>query len=117
MVGKVEEIAEGINLIVEGAETKSLFFVTKGQLGIFKRRGNKEVSIAHVKAGEIVGEMSFFEKTPRCASVRALTACTVLEVPTENFEKFFFSQPDWHQKMVITILKRIRNMNTKNHGE
>ena len=55
-----------------------LFFVTKGEVGFFSDDQNKEVEVARIKAGELMGEMSFFDRQPRSVRIRSLSDETQL---------------------------------------
>ncbi len=116
-MAKTWRVPEGEVLIHEGDSSAALFYVKKGLFGVYKQRGGKEVVIGQIQSGEIVGEMSFFEEINRCATVRALTECEVLEIPTKSFRRYFSTRPEWHQRMIQTLLRRIRNVNLKLQGD
>ena len=48
-----------------------MFLVRKGELQVFVTQGSKEVNLAVVGAGGMIGEMALFDQKPRSASVRA----------------------------------------------
>lgn len=123
------KIVKGDYLIRENEESSEMFVVQKGTLGIFKSmlpedevaklgksfvpNPDNERQIGTVYVGEVVGEMSFLDKAPRSASVRALTDSQVLIIPRENFDKTFESLPTWYKALVDTLLDRLREVNKK----
>ncbi|MBT3980116.1 MAG: cyclic nucleotide-binding domain-containing protein [Bacteriovoracaceae bacterium] len=115
-MSKMHQYLAGDVVIREGEESTSVFFVKEGLLGVYKRRGTKEIQVGTIKTGEVVGEMSFFDKEPRCATVKAIQASVVNEVESSVFKSFFKGQPKWHQNIVLLILQRIRRTNLRARG-
>ena len=70
---KNKEVVAEIGEVGDG-----LFFVTKGQVGLFSEDQNKEIEVARIKAGELMGEMSFFDRQPRSVRIRSLSDETQL---------------------------------------
>ena len=98
---------EGETIIKEGDYGISIYKVIDGEVEIFIGSGNKEIRLATLKPGEIIGEMIFLtgDKAQRSASARALSD-TVLEV--------------WHPTMIQTeydempyMIKYIANQTVK----
>ncbi len=100
-------------LIHEGDKSTQMYYLVKGTMGVFKRKGDGLAQIGNILEGEIVGEMSFLDKAPRCASVRALVDCELIVIPHEKFEAFFKTQPVWYQALVHTLLDRLRRANAR----
>jgi CRP/FNR family cyclic AMP-dependent transcriptional regulator len=108
-----KRIKKGDVLLNEGEESTNLFWVQDGQLEVYKRKSNKEVLIGHVYTGELVGEMSFLDNMPRSATVKALTDCELLEIPSESYKQIFEGQPKWLQLLIRTLVERLRRANAK----
>lgn len=108
-----KNLAKGDYLIKEGEDSKSLYWVQDGQLEVYKRKGSQEVLIGHVYTGELVGEMSFLDDMPRCASVKALTDCELLEIKVDSYKQIFEGQPKWLQLLIRTLVERLRRANAK----
>ncbi|MBL7665130.1 MAG: cyclic nucleotide-binding domain-containing protein [Bacteriovoracaceae bacterium] len=107
------KIKKGESLIVEGGDSKSLYWVQDGQLEVYKKKGKNDVLLGHVYTGELVGEMSFLDDMPRCASVKALTDCELLEIKADNYKQIFDGQPKWLQLLIRTLVERLRRANAK----
>lgn len=56
----------------------ALYFILSGEVGLFREDGNKSNEIARIQEGEIMGEMSFFDKRPRSVKLVALKNDTQL---------------------------------------
>src|SRR5437763_7700993 len=62
-------------LFHEGDKGDKAYVIKAGELDIVKRApGGREVLLAVLKSGDILGEMSLLENTPRTATVRARSA-------------------------------------------
>ena len=100
-------------LVREGEHSENMYWLQTGQLVVIKRKGNEEIQLGHIFAGELVGEMSFLDGEPRSASVRAITDCELIEIPRDVFDKVFTGQPTWFQGLVKTLTERLRKTNAR----
>jgi len=56
----------------------ALYFVVKGEMSLlYEERGN-EMEVGRMSEGELMGEMSFFDRKPRLLRIRAMSANTQL---------------------------------------
>jgi len=106
-------LSKGDYLVREGEESSIMYYLQKGSMGVFKRTGDIEKQIGTIYAGELVGEMSFLDKQPRCATVQAISECELVVVPNAKFEKFFNDLPVWYKALVHTLLERLRRANAR----
>ncbi|MFZ2489854.1 MAG: cyclic nucleotide-binding domain-containing protein [Thermoanaerobaculia bacterium] len=70
-IGELRTIDRDAYLIRAGESDSSLFAVEDGHLDIVARRGEAEVVVATVGPGDVLGEVSFIDDSPRTVSVRA----------------------------------------------
>ena len=54
-----------------GEVGEALYFVIKGETGLFNQDGNSETQVGTGKSGELMGEMSFFDREPRSVRMKA----------------------------------------------
>lgn len=113
MSNETIKILKGDYLIREGEESTQMFFLQKGSMSVLKKIGDAEKQIGTIYAGEVVGEMSFLDKQPRCASVKAISECELVSIPSAKFEKFFNDLPVWYRALVSTLLERLRRANAR----
>jgi len=76
-IGELVTVAEGDFLIRQAEEDSRLFAVDDGILEIVANRGGKESVVAQVGGGDVLGEVSFIDDSPRSTSVRAAEKTTV----------------------------------------
>lgn len=100
-------------LLHEGEESSEMYYLQSGTLAVFKRKGDKENQIGTIISGELVGEMSFLDKQPRSASVKAMTESTLLVVPHAKLEKTLEELPKWFTALQCTLLERLRKANAR----
>jgi len=98
------ELAKGAILFHEGDSGQEMYIVLKGIIKVF--RGNRVIDI--VKPGEYFGEMAIIESQPRSASVAALEASLLLQVPFAVFQEYFSRQPKSLVAMMKTLSQRVR---------
>lgn len=103
----------GEYLLHEGEESFEMYYVQSGTLGVLKRKGDLEQSIGTIIAGEVVGEMSFLDKQPRSASVKAVTECVLVVIPHEKLNATLESLPKWFTALLSTLLERLRKANAR----
>lgn len=76
----LERLDTGDMLAEAGREVTNLYFVVDGMLEVIAPTGSR---IAELGMGEVVGEMSFVEKRPPSATVRATAPTEVLAIPRD----------------------------------
>jgi CRP-like cAMP-binding protein len=84
--GKRQRIPAGTTLINEGLQIDYIYIVVDGTFAVrVSALGGKE--IAQLRAGEVVGEMSFVDVRPTSASVVALEDSLVLSIPRTSLNE------------------------------
>lgn len=76
-IGTVNRISEGDFLIHAGDNDSTLFAIEDGHLDIIGADDGQEIVLATVGAGDVIGEVSFIDDSPRTVSVQAGEATTV----------------------------------------
>ena len=109
----VIRLNKGDYLIREGEESTQMYYLQTGSMSIHKRIGDTEKQIGTIYAGEVVGEMSFLDSQPRCATVKAISECELTAVPTARFESMLNELPVWYRALVSTLLDRLRRANQR----
>ena len=106
-------VDQGQYLIREGEESKEIYILEEGSLGVYQVRNSQEVKIGTIFAGELVGEMSFFDNEPRCATIKAETNARLLVIPSGKFELYLNKQPKWFRNLLETLIDRIRKASNR----
>ncbi|RME15007.1 MAG: Crp/Fnr family transcriptional regulator [Bdellovibrio sp.] len=111
--GGVKQLKKGEILFNEGDPSDAMYVIKSGLIAITKRKGNGEVELAELKAGEMLGEMAFFDNKPRSAGARAKTQATVIILPFKALHAQFQTFPEWLKAMVKTINAHLRAANQR----
>ncbi len=107
------KLKAGDFLLHEGDESTEMYYLQSGSLAVIKRKGDAVHQIGTLIAGELVGEMSFLDKEPRSASVRAISESTLLIVPADKLEEIMEGQPKWFAALLHTLTDRLRKANAR----
>lgn len=76
-IGEMKNVGEGDYLIRAGDTDSTLFAIEDGHLDIVVPRDGKPVVVATVGPGDVLGEVSFIDDSPRSTSVQARERTTV----------------------------------------
>jgi len=100
-------------LMREGEESTEMYYLQSGNLAVYKRKGDIEIQIGTISSGELVGEMSFLDKNPRSATVKAMTNSVLVVIPLEKLESTLATVPKWMDALLRTLTDRLRKANSK----
>jgi CRP-like cAMP-binding protein len=103
------ELPAGEVLMREGSPGGSLYVIVEGEFEITKRSGPGDLVIAVRGPGEVIGEMSLLDGSPRTATVRALQDSRLLEIDQRAFLRLVESSPTATLGVLHTITSRLRH--------
>jgi CRP/FNR family transcriptional regulator, cyclic AMP receptor protein len=108
--GRRERVAAGSTLIREARDIEALYIILDGTFAVrTSAAAGKDVAI--LKAGEIVGEMSFVDSRPPSADVIAIEDSMVLSIPrtvlSERFKEPGFASR-FYRALAIFLASRLR---------
>jgi len=86
---KSRDVGPGHKIIQEGIPADGLYIILSGQVDVTK----EGKTLAHLREGEIFGEMSLLTKTPATATVKATRPTSVLRLPRSDFDALIRSHP------------------------
>lgn len=113
MAGANKIVKAGQVLFKAGDASNGMYVVRKGQLQVYLEQGGKEVKLATVQDGAIVGEMAFFENKPRSACVKAITDAEVTLITNDDFAKLLKQIPMWFVSIMQALSGRLRTTNER----
>lgn len=114
MSKKVVNLKKGQDLFAEGDVPDAMYIINKGRLAITKKKGNAFITLAELKPGDLLGEMAFFDKSPRSAGARAAMDNTeVIELPFAALDKQWADLPGWVKSIVKAVNGHLRQANIK----
>ncbi len=97
-------------LIREGDIQQKIFWLLQGEVYITRKMEDKYKVLATLGPGELIGEMSFFDKSVRSATVIAKGDVHALEFTRENFADIYAASPLWTRRLLVSFARRIRGM-------
>ncbi len=110
-----QNVKEGEDLIVKGEPSIDLYIITSGSFKVYDDTLGEDFVHAILDKGDIFGEMSFIDNTPRSASVKAISDGTLLRMGRKEFDNLLASNPDTAMLFIFTlarvITKRLRDVN------
>jgi signal transduction histidine kinase len=96
-------------LMVEGSPGDSLYVIMEGRFRASKRSGQEEVTLAECGPGDVLGEISLLDLSPRTATVRAIEDSALLMIDQRTFKEVIASSPTAVLAILRTVTSRLRN--------
>ncbi len=81
-----------------GEVGESLYLLLEGEAELVVGSGANEVVVGQIPAGEMLGEMSFFDRNPRNVRLRASEPTRLLRLPRTMYQRLRLEHP------VLTVL-------------
>ncbi|MBN23003.1 MAG: hypothetical protein CL678_17090 [Bdellovibrionaceae bacterium] len=106
-------LKKGELLFSEGENSRAMYFIKRGMIRIFKKKGQSQIEIDTIRSGAVLGELAFLDGNPRSASGEALTDCELIEVSAHTFTATLNKMPDWLKILLKTIVGRLRSASTR----
>jgi len=104
-------------IIEEGSLSEDMYVVVSGALRVSKRGQGREVTLATLGPGEVVGEIALLDEAPRTASVTTTAASTLIRIPADAFEALI-GDSRVVRRMFRTVTSRLRGIeDTLRHDE
>ncbi|HEU4370789.1 MAG TPA: ATP-binding protein [Methylomirabilota bacterium] len=102
----------GTLIIREGEPGDSIFVIGSGSAdALLSVDGDQDILLSVMRRGETFGEMGFFERRPRSATVRARETCVVLEIKREALLSLAEAHPEIGFKILLHVTERLRSKN------
>lgn len=105
-----KEFPDKTILIKEGETKQEIYWLLSGEVYITRKMGKKYKVLATLGSGELIGEMSFFDRSVRSATVITKGPVKALVFSKENFADIFSASPQWTKRFLISLSGRIRLM-------
>lgn len=104
------QYGDGEIILRQGDAGDCMFVIQEGEAAICVEQDGREIVVRKAGPGEIIGEMSIFEKEVRCASVRALGPVRALTVDKRTFLTRVHEDPSLAFRIVQSMSRRIREL-------
>ncbi|MBN2035191.1 MAG: cyclic nucleotide-binding domain-containing protein [Chitinispirillaceae bacterium] len=101
----------GSHLFHENDRSRELYIIQSGNVRVYRTQNNREVELAVLGKGSVLGEMALIDGRPRSASARALDECTVSIIDADLFHSRVKGVPNWFMTIAKMTSQKIRNAN------
>ena len=100
-------------LFNQGDPPDNMYIVKSGKIAIFLNVGETTKVVSVVGVGELIGEISLFDKKGRSAGARALSDASLVILPYEVLQRQMDELPDWVKVTMKTLCDKIRDTNQR----
>jgi len=97
----------------EGEYGQTAYQIETGTIELVKNTGDKHTVLAELEAGALFGEMAIIENSPRSASARAKTDCTLKIITEDRLKKHLSSSPTIALDMMRRLASYARSANER----
>ncbi|WP_156679810.1 Crp/Fnr family transcriptional regulator [Sphingomonas profundi] len=108
-VGSLRTLKTGERLVEAKRPIDDLFFVVGGSLVVLRADNSR---VATLNEGQVIGEMSFIDRTPPSVTVRADARTEVLMIPRNALEQRFEREPvfaaRFYRAIAFVLSERLR---------
>ena len=104
---------DGETILRQGDAGECMYVIQEGQARVLVEQDGKEILVRTAGPGEIIGEMSIFEKEVRCASVRAAGPVRALTVDRRTFLTRVHEDPSLAYRILAMMSRRIRRLDSE----
>jgi CRP-like cAMP-binding protein len=108
---QTREFADTDLIFHEGDDSREMYVVVSGEVAVTKKSPKGDVTLAVLKKGDFVGEMSLLESLPRSATARARGTTKLLVIHPGGFLLKIRRDPTFAFEMLQTLSRRIRVTN------
>jgi CRP-like cAMP-binding protein len=104
----LRELVDGEVLVREGTSDSHLYAITAGSLAVARGAGSAdEVTLFMLKAGDLVGELSFLDDNVHYASVVSRGASRVFGLERSQLESLLDTDPHIVYRVMRAITRRV----------
>lgn len=113
MAGANKILKAGQVVFRAGEAADGMYLVRKGELVVYLEQDGKEVELAKIGEGGMIGEMALFDRQPRSASVKATADSEVTLISLDDFSKLMKQIPKWFVGLMTALSGRLRTTNDR----
>lgn len=106
-------LQKGEVLFTKGDAGGTVYLIKKGELSVFTMSEGKEIALARMGQGEVIGTASCLTGSPRFASAKATAATELTQYTAHQLRKKVSEMPGWVGIIIKDITTIIGDMNGK----
>jgi CRP/FNR family cyclic AMP-dependent transcriptional regulator len=108
-LGQERSVAKNSIVINEGDDTDCLYIVVKGKAHALRSdESGRQFIVNRFGLFDYFGEMSFFDRNTRCATVVTREKCTLMILPRKTFFDFAARHPEIYGNLIRALLEKLR---------
>jgi CRP/FNR family transcriptional regulator len=106
------QLGRGERLFAEGDGGDKLYIILKGKIKLSRAAPDGRENLLSVHGpGEMFGELSLFDPSPRTASATGITDATLAGLAHDDLRTFLASRPEVAMHMLRALAQRLRRIN------
>ncbi|MDQ3963672.1 MAG: Crp/Fnr family transcriptional regulator [Actinomycetota bacterium] len=114
VLGHPRRFPHGTTLFTQGDNADRVFIITDGRVKIFSHTDEgREIVLGVRGPGDVVGDMSALDGSPRLASARAMSDVAAVTIGVEPLLSFLDSHPKASMALLRTLVARQRDADEK----
>lgn len=113
MAGTNRVLKAGQVLFKAGDKSDGMYLIRRGEVSVYLEQDGKEVVLASIGEGGMIGEMALFDNQPRSASVKATKEAEVTLISLDDFGKLMKQIPKWFVGLMSALSSRLRQTNER----
>jgi CRP-like cAMP-binding protein len=106
---KPTRFRKGEVLMAQGQPGDVMYLIESGQVEVVRQEGQRELVLAELGTGELVGEMALLTGDVRSATVRAVSNLDLLSLSADDFDAVLSAYPNLALDLSRLLSERLRN--------
>ncbi len=114
MIKHVIKLRKDDILFSEGEPSKAMYIIEHGKIAITKIKKGSKVVLAELEAGDLIGEMAFFDNSMRSAGAKVISpTASLAELPYSSLRQEYKDMPIWIKTIIKSINNNLRTANDR----
>ncbi|KMQ50929.1 Cyclic nucleotide-binding domain protein [Chitinispirillum alkaliphilum] len=109
----LKKFKPGQHLFYEKDRSRELYIIQTGSIQVYRKLGLRQINLAVLGKGAVVGEMSLIDGKPRSASAKAVENSSVIIINADILQKKIKGVPLWYISLIKMISHKIRTANMR----
>jgi len=113
MAVMIRTFKPGSHFFRENDHSRELYIIQEGTVSVYRKIGPREVELAVLQKGSVLGEMALIDGKPRSASAKAVTEVSAIVIDADTFHNKVRGIPSWFMAIIRATSQNIRKANTR----
>ena len=100
---ETRQFRAGEDLIRTGEKDDSFYILTNGEVDVVIGSGSTQTTLATITEGSVFGEIAFFDREPRSATIRARSQGSAVRITRENFDNLAAWEPNIARQILLDL--------------